>query len=127
MGKGLKLLDLTARSEHTSKLEKGKDKTKFIVGSLASRQMFKIMAKYGNDLADVNSMADCAIQFVRYGLKDVEGELGIGFKLTDDTRLGWKNKAVADDYLDALPLDLITEIAEWVTSMSKVGKDQKKA
>ena len=73
------------------------------------------------------SMADCAIQFVRYGLKDVEGELGIGFKLTDDTRLGWKNKAVADDYLDALPLDLITEIAEWVTSMSKVGKDQKKA
>lgn len=127
MGKnGLKLLDLAARSEHVSELDKSKTPTKFLVGSLSSRQMFKIMAKYGSDTKNAEMMASCAMQFVKYGLKGVEGNLGEGFKLIEDTKLGWKCEAVDDNYLDRLPMQLLSEVATWVTDMSKVGELQKK-
>lgn len=122
---GLKLLDLTARAEHKSKLEKGKDRTIFFVGSLTSRQMFAIMSKYGNQSSE--DMANCAIDFVKYGLKDVKGDLGAGFKLGKGSDLGWECDQVAESYIDTLPIALLSEISGWVTSMSKVGEKQKKA
>ena len=85
------------------------------------------MAKYGGDTKNAEQMASCAMQFVKYGLKDVVGKLGEGFELTDDNNLGWKCDAVADSYLDRLPLELMSEIATWVTDMSKVSDNQKKA
>jgi hypothetical protein len=122
---GLKLLDLTARAEHKSKLDKSKEPTKFFVGSLTSRQMFAIMSKYGNQSS--TDMANCAIEFVRYGLKDVKGELRKGFKLEESNDLGWYCQVVCDNYLDSLPIDLLSEISTWVTGMSRVGNNEKKA
>lgn len=126
MGKnGLKLLDISARIEHKSKLDKSKDPTKFFVGSLTSRQMFRIMSKYG-DNTNAEDMAQAAMLFVKFGLKDVKGTLGKGFKLSKDHSLGWECDAVNDSYLDTVPIELMSEIASWVTGMSKVGKKPKK-
>jgi hypothetical protein len=136
MGK-TKLINLSARAKKVASQDLNDEKTNFVVGPLSARQLFAILAKHeegtagmmGNKKMTGKALASgamLAMDMCKYGLKEVKGELGVGFKLEDDDELGFKCKAVSDDYLDVLPIEISMEIGGYVGEMSQAGKNQKK-
>jgi hypothetical protein len=124
---GIKLIDLSARSEYVSKLDDNKEKTKWYIGPLTARQMFALFgrADMAKEAQDSAKMSLLAVELVKYGLKDVKGSLGKGFKVKKGNKLGFKCDVVDQTYVDTLPLQLIAEISQWVSECSKLGDDPK--
>jgi hypothetical protein len=118
----IKLLDLSARAEHVSAIDDNKEKTKFIVGPLTARQLFAIYGRFEDGSESSTGMALMAMEMVKYGLRDVKGELGKGFSLKKGNKLGFKCDVVNQSYIDTLPVSIITEVAQWVGEMSRVGE-----
>jgi hypothetical protein len=135
MGK-TKLIDLSARDEKVSSLDKNKEKTKWVIGPLSARQLFLLYSKHeagtralANNKATAAGMAAGAMlayDFARFGLKEVKGELGKGFELKETDELGFECKAVSPDYLDVLPMEILMEVGSWVGEYSQAGTEQKK-
>ena len=137
MGK-TNLIDLSARIEKVCAADKNKVKTKFIVGPLSARQLFTLFAKHEkgakafenlnakSSQTSIAAGALLALDFVKYGLREVKGELGKGFKLEDDYELGFECKAVSNDYLDTLPMEISMEIGGEVGAISQAGAEEKK-
>ena len=121
---GIKLIDLSARSEYVSKLDDNKEKTKWYIGPLTARQMFALFgrADMAKEAQDSAKMSLLAVELVKYGLKDVKGSLGDGFKVKKGNKLGFKCDVVDQTYVDTLPLQLIAEISQWVSECSKLGE-----
>tara|TARA_R110002020_G_scaffold402289_1_gene612485 strand:+ start:707 stop:1090 length:384 start_codon:yes stop_codon:yes gene_type:complete len=124
---GIKLIDLSARSDYKSKLDDSEEKTSFMVGPLTARQMFAMFGKADveNNKQDSAKMSLLAVELVKYGLKDVKGPLGKGFKLKKGNKLGFKCDVVDQSYIDTLPISLIAEISEWVSECSHLGESPK--
>ena len=137
MGK-TNLIDLSARVKKTCTGDKNKVKTKFIVGPLSARQLFTLFAKHEEGAKAFMTMnaktsqqsiakgALLALDFAKFGIKEVQGDLGQGFELEDNYELGFECKAVSDKYLDTLPMEISMEIGGEVGSISQAGAEQKK-
>jgi hypothetical protein len=126
---GIKLIDLSARSDYKSKLDDSEDKTSFIVGPLTARQMFSLFGKaeIAKEAQNNAKMSLLAVELVKYGLKDVKGPLGKGFKLKKGNKLGFKCDVVDQSYIDTLPIPLIAEISQWVSESSHLGESPKES
>ena len=126
---GLQLVDLGARKSYISELDGNDEKTKWMLGPLSARQLFAIYAKYEADEETVQSAASSALMamdFVKYGLKQVVGPLAGGFAMANSSDLGFNAKGVKTSYLDSLPTQLIVEIGGQVALLSTLQEEQKK-
>ncbi len=129
--KGLSLIDLGARQEFISTLDTDDEKTRWMIGPLSARQLFGVYAKYEGDgeeevLQSPAQSALMAMDFVKYGLKQVVGPLSSGFTMTSSTDLGFSSKCVKSSYLDRLPTELIVELGGQIATISTLGTEQKK-
>ena len=126
---GIKLIDLSARSDYVSELDDNDEKSSFTVGPLTARQMFSLFGKAEVAKGEQNSakMSLLAVELVKYGLKDVKGPLGKGFKLKKGNKLGFKCDVVDQSYVDSLPIQLIAEISQWVSACSHLGESPKES
>tara|TARA_R100000808_G_C2150261_1_gene158960 strand:- start:1294 stop:1677 length:384 start_codon:yes stop_codon:yes gene_type:complete len=123
----IELINPNSKKEYVSTSEKRlKNPSKWYVSPLKSRTLFAILQKHNTTQATGNSMLPLAMDFAKFGLKKVTGPCSDGFHLVDDSSLGFKEKAVSDDYLDTLPMNVLIEVGGWVGEVSNLSSTDKK-